>query len=66
MAKKRIDGYEVSVNHFETPAERKAFLDKWLSENQIPNGLRTEKGLYMGRDAVFVYKNYDTVMVATI
>ena len=61
MNKKFIDGYEVPVYHFNTPAEREAFLDEWLTEGQ-----KTEKGLYMGHDAIYVNKDCETVMVATI
>lgn len=66
MANKRIDGYEVPVYHFESEQEREKFLDERIADNYIPNGMRSDKGLYMGRDAVYVYKYCEPVMVATI
>lgn len=66
MAKQFINGYNVPVHHFKTAEERSKFLEEWIEDNYVENGMREDKGQYMGHDAIFMIIGSDTKLVATI
>lgn len=66
MAKKRIDGYEVPVYDFLTAQARSEFLQQWIADHYVENGMREDHGTYMGHDAIYMIIGSDVELVATI